>query len=127
MKKDYFNLTIKLEYYKGIRKGKQPIKYHAEQPKGIGTDVKATIYLDPILKYHDDLRDALVNHEIREIITWAKGEKGAHTKARSQEPKAIRDIGGVSGFWKEIERRERKELSFKPQKVRITPKTPRLR
>lgn len=99
-------LKITYKYYKHIRRGEEPIRYTARQPKGVGTTVFATIYLDPILKKHPDLKRALVKHEVAEIKTWAVGKTGSHTRARGQEPALTREIGGVSGFWKEIKRRE---------------------
>ena len=100
-------LHIKKKYYSRVRWGEQPIKFRISQPKGIGTDVYCVIYLDPILKRHKDLREALLKHEIEEITDWAKGGKGSHSKARRSEPVIIRNLGGVSGFWREVKRRER--------------------
>ena len=99
-------LKITYKYYKRVRRGEEPIRYTVRQPGGVGTTAYATIYLDPILKKHADLRKALVNHELREIKAWAIGRTGSHTGARREEPVLTRDIGGVSGFWKEIKRRE---------------------
>lgn len=101
-------IVIKREYYKKSRKGKEPIKYHASQPGGVGTDVYATLKLDPVLRKHKDLRESLVNHEKNEIREWGKGSARAHTTARQKEPRLTRDIGGVSGFWQEIDRRKKK-------------------
>ncbi|KKL86535.1 hypothetical protein LCGC14_1943760 [marine sediment metagenome] len=100
-------LYIKKKYYKRSRKGREPVSYHAKQPKGVGTDVHATLYLDPVLKKHRDLRKGLIRHEKEELKAWGRGKSGGHTIARRKEPKLTRDIGGVSGFWKEIERRKR--------------------
>lgn len=94
-------------YYKRSRPGEEPIKYKAKQPGGVGSTVHATIHLDPVLKKHPDLRKAMISHEINEIKDWASGKTGSHKKARKKEPKLTRNIGGVSGFWKEIRRRGR--------------------
>ena len=95
-------------YYKRSRPGEEPIKYSAKQ-KRVGADVHAKVMMDPVLKEHDDLRRALLRHELSEIRSWGRGESNAHSKARKKEPKAIRNIGGVSGFWREIRRREKSE------------------
>jgi len=96
------------KYYKHSRVGEEPIKYKAKQ-KRVGADVHATVFMDPVLKKHPDLRKALIKHEKTEIRAWGRGESGGHSKARRHEPKAIRNIGGVSGFWREIKRRENKK------------------
>lgn len=96
------------KYYKRSRVGEEPIKYHAKQ-KRIGADVHATVYMDPVLKKHPDLRKALVRHETDEIRAWGKGSSSAHSGARKREPKVIQNIGGVSGFWREIKRREKQK------------------
>ncbi len=98
---------ITKRYYKRSQKMREPAKFHAGQPKGVGTDVHAVVTLDPILKKHKDLHDAIMGHERRELELWGKGAKAAHTKAHNKEPKWVRDIGGVSGFWREIKRREK--------------------
>lgn len=99
-------LKIKKVYYSRVRWGEQPIRFTAKQPKGVGTTVYATIYLDPILKHHPDLRNALLKHEIAELKAWGAGSTRAHTIGKSKESKLLRQIGGVSGFWREIKRRE---------------------
>lgn len=99
-------IFVTKRYYKRRRIGEEPIKYKAKQ-KRVGADVHATIMMDPVLKKHPDLRKALVRHEVSEIRAWGKGSTSAHSSARSKEPKAIRNIGGVSGFWREINRREK--------------------
>ena len=101
-------VKVTYKYYKRVRQGEEPIRYVARQPKGVGTNVFATIYLDPILKKHPDLLKALLKHELNEIKAWGMGKAGVHTKARVREPALTRKIGGVSGFWKEIKRRESK-------------------
>ena len=103
-------LRLKKKYYKNVRRGKEPIRYRVRQPKGKGTDIEGTIFIDPILRKrkNKDLKKALLNHEINEIRNWGKGLKKSHSKARSKEPKLTKNIGGVLGFWKEIEKRERK-------------------
>ena len=100
-------LHIKIRYYSQTVVGREPIKFKVRQPKGVGTDVYGEIWLDPVLRKAKvaDLRKALMAHEMAEIKAWARGQKGSHTKARSHEPAAIRNIGGVSGFWREIKRR----------------------
>ena len=102
------SLKITYKYYKHVRRGEEPIRYTVKQPKGVGTAAFATIYLDPILKKHPDLQRALLKHEINEIKAWATGKVGVHIKARGKEPALTRKIGGVSGFWEEIKRRETK-------------------
>jgi len=101
-------LKITYKYYKHVRRGEEPIRYTVRQPEGVGTTAYVTIYLDPILKKHPDLKRALVKHEIDEIKAWAMEKTGSHAKARHREPALTRNIGGVSGFWKEIKRRESK-------------------
>ena len=101
-------ILLKQKYYSKIKKGREPIRYRAKQPKGIGTTIYATIYLDPVLKKYKDLRKELIGHEVNEIKAWGKGSTKAHTFARRKEPKKTKSIGGVSGFWKEIRRREKK-------------------
>lgn len=101
-------VILKKEYYSRSKRGREPIKYHAKQPKGVGTDVFAIVRLDPILRKHKDLQKVLLHHERNELQEWGKGSRGSHSKARRKEPRLTRSIGGVSGFWKEIERRERK-------------------
>jgi len=103
-------LHIKTRYYSETRVGREPIKYRVRQPRGKGTDVYGEIWLDPVLRKasNSDLRQALINHELRELKAWAVGSTRAHSEARSREPTLIRRIGGVSGFWKEIKRRQRR-------------------
>ena len=107
MKQPFLKTTYK--FYKRVRQGEEPIHYTAKQPKGVGTNVFATIYLDPILKKYPDLMKALLKHELNEIKAWGMGKTGVHAKARSREATLTKNIGGVSGFWKEIKRRENKE------------------
>jgi hypothetical protein len=97
-------------YYKKSQVGRDPIKFHAVQPKGIGTDIKATVKLDPVLrqKRHKDLHKAMMGHELYEIKDWGQGCDKAHHHAKRKEPKLTRKIGGVSGFWQEISRREKR-------------------
>ena len=102
-------VKVKKVYYKRIQKGRDPIKFEAVQPNGIGEDVHATIKIDPILKKHKDLRKAMLRHEVYEIVDWGRGCNNAHSHAKRKEPKLTRNIGGVSGFWKEIKRREKRK------------------
>jgi len=101
------NLYVKQKYYSRVRRNEPPIKFYVNQPRGIRTDVYGTIYIDPILKKYPDLRIPMINHEMNEIRAWGRGLKSAHTKARSKEPRTLQRIGGVSGFWREIARREK--------------------
>lgn len=101
-------IYVTKKYYKRSVKGREPIKYNAKQPKGVGTDVHATVMLDPVLKKHGDLREALLRHERKEMLLWGKGESGCHRKALLSESDKIRRLGGVSGFWREVERRKKK-------------------
>lgn len=102
-------LYLKRRYYKGSQRGRDPIRFHVRQPRGVGTDVHGTIWLEPVLKkrQNTDLRTALLKHELVEIKAWGKGGKGSHTRAKSREPALIRNIGGVSGFWREIAKRNK--------------------
>ena len=103
------DVGLKRRYYSTSRVGREPIRYSANQPRGVGTTVYATVYLDPILRTYPDLERALLRHEINEIRAWAEGQTGAHTIARKKEPKCLTDIGGVSGFWREIARRQKRK------------------
>ncbi|KKM50614.1 hypothetical protein LCGC14_1556010 [marine sediment metagenome] len=100
-------LHIRKKYYKHSRKGRMPVSFQAKQPGGTGTDVHATLYMDPVLKKHKDLRKGLIRHEKEELRAWGSGKSGGHTIALRKEPKLTRDLGGTSGFWKEIEKRKR--------------------
>lgn len=101
-------LHLKKRYYKRSQKGREPVKYKVRQPRGVGTDIYGEIRIDPVLrkKKHSDLKRALLGHEIREIKDWGRGYAGGHTRARIHEPRLTRGMGGVSGFWKEVKRRE---------------------
>lgn len=101
-------LHISKRYYKNSRKGREPAIYHAKQPKGVGTDIHAIVKLDPILKKHRDLRKGILKHESSEIEAWGKGRTACHRYASSKEPEVTRKLGGVKGFWKEIEKRNRR-------------------
>jgi hypothetical protein len=100
-------VTIHKRYYKQSRRGRNPIHFVANQPKGIGTNVVAVIRIDPVLKEHKDLQNAMIGHEKYEITDWAKGCTKAHSHAKRREPKLTRQIGGVKGFWNLIERRQK--------------------
>ena len=95
-------VNIKKKYYKNTKIGREPITYKATQKKGIGTDVNATVYIDPILrkKVNKNLLKGMIRHEESELKAWGKGKNATHIKARSKEPKYLQNIGGVSGFWK---------------------------
>jgi hypothetical protein len=99
---------ITKSYYKVSRKGREPAKFHATQKGGLGHDVHAKVKLDPILKKHKDLERGIMKHEKTEIEHWGHGHPASQHVARFKEPKLTRTIGGVSGFWKEIEKRERR-------------------
>jgi hypothetical protein len=101
-------VIVREKYYKRSEVGREPAKFHAEQPKGIGTNIHAIVTLDPVLKKHKDLHKAIMKHEVTEIKHWGEGNTGSHHHARRKEPHLTRNIGGVSGFWKEIKRRERR-------------------
>ena len=94
-------------YYKSNRRSEPPARYSARQPKGIGTDVHATIRLAPILKKHKDLRKGILKHEMEEIKAWGKGKTNSHRFASSKEPRVTRKLGGERAFWKEIDRRDK--------------------
>lgn len=102
---------IKTKYYKQSKKGREPAKYHATQKGGVGHDVHATVMLDPVLKKHPDLKKAILKHEQNEIKSWGKGETASHSTSKKKEPALTRNIGGVSGFWSEIKRREKMKNS----------------
>lgn len=110
-------VTIKKRYYKRSQHGRNPIHFIAEQPKGVGTNVVAVVIIDPVLKQHKDLQQAMLGHEKYEITDWAKGCNKAHHHAKRREPKLTREISGVRGFWKEIERR-RKHAKTKGNKIK---------
>ena len=93
-----------IKYYKHIRRGEEPAKYTAHQK---GNKVDIIIRLDPILKKHSDLRKAIIKHELDETRNWAKKKLASHQYAKNREPEFIKKIGGVSGFWDEIKRREK--------------------
>jgi hypothetical protein len=99
-------VKIKKVYYKRSQKGRDPIKFSASQPKGVGTDVHAVVKIDPVLRKHKDLRKAMMRHEEYEIKDWGNGCNKAHYHAKRREPKLTRKIKNVSGFWQEIERRK---------------------
>jgi hypothetical protein len=104
-------IKIKKRYYKRVLTGREPIKFEAYQPKGVGTDVVAVLKIDPILrkKRHSDLHRAMVKHEIDEIKHWGQNKRGcSHSHAKKQEPLLTRRIKGVAGFWQEIKRRKNK-------------------
>jgi len=100
-------VKYKIVYYKRSLVGRDPVRYSARQPKGKGTTVFATFRLDPILRKHRDLREAMLKHELNELRAWGAGSTRGHSLARSKEPALTRNIGGVSGFWREIKRREK--------------------
>lgn len=106
-------LHLTTRYYKHSKVGREPIRFHVRQPKGIGTDVHGAIWLDPILKepQNADLREALIKHELNEIKVWGQGNKASHTEAKGREPTLTKNIGGVSGFWHEIKRRQSQSAS----------------
>lgn len=96
----------KVVWYKKSRPGQEPVRYVAQK---IGQkNVYVTLYADPVLKKkkNKDLKKALFTHEIREAMLWSRGSTHAHTEARKAEPNETEHIGGVSGFWKEVKRRD---------------------
>jgi hypothetical protein len=100
-------IKVKKRYLKHSKTGRSPIRFHAEQPRGIGTTVHAVIVLDPILKSHSDLKIPILKHEIDEIKHWGEGKKScSHSHAKSKEPKLTRNLS-VCGFWNEIKRRRK--------------------
>jgi len=104
-------------WYKESKPGREPVKFVAKKigPKNI----HITIFADPILKKHKDLKDALFKHEVREAMLWCRGKTNAHTIARRNEPNLTEHIGGVSGFWREIDRREKLEGNWRKSKRNI--------
>jgi hypothetical protein len=103
-------LHLKKVYYKNIRRGQEPCKYEAIQPGGKGTDVYATVKLDPILrkKKLKPILKGMLKHEKVEITEWAKGKEHSHNLAQRAEPSATKDLGGVRGFWNAVGRMEKK-------------------
>ena len=101
-------INIRKRYYKSSRVNREPAKYYAVQPGGIGKNVHATVRLDPILKKESDLRKAILNHEENEIRYWGKGLPKAHLLARKKEPRLTRNIASVKKFWQEIKKRKQK-------------------
>jgi len=103
-------LHKKIVYFKNIRHGKEPCKYEASQPNGVNTDVYATIKLDPILKKKklQSIRDGMLKHETVEITRWGKGAEYSHRAANSAEPSASKKLGGVSGFWSQVDKLKKK-------------------
>jgi len=99
---------VKKRYYKRNLRHRSPATYEAEQPHGVGTDVHATIKMSPILRKHKDLRDGILKHEMEEITAWGRGSTRPHRTASSKEPLITRKLGGERGFWKEIDRREKR-------------------
>jgi predicted SprT family Zn-dependent metalloprotease len=96
-------LHKKIVYYKKIRRGKEPCKYVARQPRGENTDVYATIKLDPILrkKKLKKIKNGMMKHEIVEITRWGKGDRYSHRDAEKAEPAITRKkVRNVSLFWK---------------------------
>lgn len=95
-------IHIKKKYYKNVRRGKSPCKFTASQPKGIGTDVYATLKVDPILKNKKlkKIKDGILMHEINELKTWGKGRCKPHISANRLEPEPSKVLGGTKGFWK---------------------------
>ena len=102
------DIRVRKRYYKRSKKGRSPASFIARQPRGVGTDVHATIRLDPVLKKHKDLRKGVLKHETDEIKAWGKGKTSTHRYANRNEPKVTRRLGGVKGFWREIERRNKR-------------------
>lgn len=97
-------LHITKQYYKRSQYGREPVKYTAKQPKGIGTDVYATIKIDPILRKKElkPIKVAMLRHEVTEIREWGKGSTKAHTIAKKKESQKLKKIGGVMDFWNKV-------------------------
>jgi len=95
-------ISIEESYYKRSRRGKSPASFHAVQH---GDNIKAKVKLDPVLKKHRDLLRGVRKHEREEITAWGKGHHAPHLHARSKEPRITRELGGIKGFWREIDRR----------------------
>ena len=77
-------LYVKKRYYKRDRRSESPAVYEARQPKGVGTDIHATIRMSPILKKHGDLRKGILRHETEEIKAWGRGSTRPHRIANSK-------------------------------------------
>jgi hypothetical protein len=95
-------ISIDESYYARSRRGKSPASFHAVQH---GDTIKAKVKLDPVLKKHKDLLSGIRKHEREEIKAWGNGHHTPHLHARSKEPNVTRNLGGVKGFWNEIDRR----------------------
>ncbi len=100
-------LHVRKLYYKRDDKKESPARYSAKQPRGVGTDVYATIKMMPILRKYKDLRKGILKHEVEEIKAWGKGSTRAHRIANGKEPAVTKRLGGERGFWREITRREK--------------------
>ena len=99
------NLKLKIhvrkKYLKRDYVGKSPIHFHAVQPKGVGTDIHATLTLAPVLKKHPKLRNPMVQHELDEIKHWGEGKAGSHDHAKRREPKLTRELT-IDTFWRKV-------------------------
>jgi hypothetical protein len=98
-------VIVTKSYYKRSKRGRSPAKFHAVQS---GSEVHAKVKLDPVLKRHPDLLRGVLKHENEEIKAWGNGHHAPHLHARSKEPKVTRELGGISGFWREIDRRNKR-------------------
>ena len=99
----------KVVWYPNSKPGREPVKFVARK---IGEkNIYITVYADPVLKKrkNKDLKDALFKHEVREAMLWARGKTNAHSIAKKNEPDLTEHMGGVSGFWREINRRSGKK------------------
>lgn len=97
----------KILYYKRKRPNKSPATYHASQRYGVGTDIKATIKLDPILKDRPKERRIIINHEMEEIRNWGKGLKRRKAHKKAQRTKKDNYIDTPKEFWNIIKRGKR--------------------
>ena len=95
-------IYVRKKYLKRNYIGKSPIHFHAVQPKGVGTDIHATLTLAPVLKKHPKLRKPMIQHEMDEIRHWGEGSRGnSHHHAKRREPEITRNLN-IQTFWEKV-------------------------
>ena len=101
-------LNLKTQYYQRSRRGKSPATYRARQPSGAGTDVHATVKLDPVLRKHPDLRRHIMAHEKREIKAWGSGmSRDRASRLAERATKRDDHFDTRSEFWGLIDKRKK--------------------
>jgi len=99
---------MKIDYHTAYSQDKRrwtvtPARYTAHRN---GDKIIAHITLHPILRKYPDLRRGVLGHEMDEVAAWARGNTAAHHFANNREPEVTKELGGIKGFWKEVQRRE---------------------